>query len=176
MARPGHLQGRGGVLNRVVDAPRGEVHVHHTEVVLGLVGRDVAHLAEIPDVEHAGPGPLRPRQFDAPQEVLGLLLLAHPAPDELLRREVLRGCVPAVLVEPDGLVGVAVALHDLPLEEDPREVEHLRIGGIIGGAIEAEGVGREDVKVVLGSCPVHPLQEIEVVHGPPLARLRVRLA
>jgi len=165
----------GGRLHSAVERPRREIGIDHAEVIVGALGRDVAHLAKVPDHEHAGPGPLAPCHLDSAHGVLGLLLLVHPLPDEQTGIHVGGGGVPAELVEPHSLVSIAVLFHDLPLQHYPLEVEHVDVGGILRGAIHTKGVRRVDVKVVLRPGAVHRLEVVEVAHRAPYPGLGMGL-
>jgi hypothetical protein len=92
-----------------------------------------------------------------------LLLRRHTAPDEKLRLHIGRGCIPAVLVEPDGFALVAVLHHHLTQQLYTPEIELLTGGCLLRRRVFTVGVGRHSIEVAASPCIVHLLQVIELV-------------
>ena len=129
------------VLDRKVHAARDPVHVHHTKVVSGILRVDVPHLPKVPYIEHASPRPVLASLFDPLQRKGGLFFLRHAFPDQRLLREGFGGGVPAILVEPDSLLVVAIAFHDLALQAHARKVEFAGRWRVVGRKIHPKGIG-----------------------------------
>jgi len=96
-------------------------------------------------------------------------------PDQLFRIHVLGGSIPPVLVEPHRLARVSVPFHDLPVQQNPLKVQHLRIGRIFGRVLQAERVGAVDIEIGRSTRFIHGLEKGQVIHRTPLAWLGMRL-
>ncbi len=154
----------GVLLHRLIDRQRGEIGLHHAEVVPGLVPLGVGGPLEEPEIGHAHPGPLGLNTLVGLHGVAGLLLLAHPA---VGGGHPLGHGAPVHLRDPDGLGLVAVLDHDVADVEDAGEVDHLGPHPPVPRPRpEAIALHREDVEVIPRPGVVHPLQEDEIVQIP----------
>lgn len=155
----------GGVADGSVDWFWGEVWGNHIEVVgrIGLGNR--ANLTEVPDIHNTDVGIVLLRQLDPLDGVGGLLLACHAAPDQLVGWHLLRRGVPAVFVEPDRTIRIAILFGHGVEERETEEVQPIhpgRVGRRIGEAI---GVRGEDVKRAFGPGVVHLLQVVRLDEG-----------